>query len=171
MLYFLSAGLEKQHFEWISTRVVLDVPDTGCTFAWDQRPITLVLKVNLIYRNQRQISFSAILKKKDFVKLPPNFVKLHSHQIWCHETEDVHFFAWNKHSTELAEKETLCQKLSPLFWCSDQIICLRHVSHFVGIVKESQYHQFNHYLVIWYAVYTFWYSSSRSSFLPQVIYK
>ena len=41
-------------------------------------------------------------EKKDFVKLPPNFVKLHSHQICCHETEDVHFFACNKHSTELA---------------------------------------------------------------------
>ena len=46
------------------------------------------------------------------------------------------------------EKEPLCQKLSPLFWCSDQLICLSHASHFVGLVKESQYHQFNQYLVI-----------------------
>ena len=42
----------------------LDVPDTGCTFTWDQIRTTLVLKVNSINRNKRQISFSASLKKK-----------------------------------------------------------------------------------------------------------
>ena len=40
-----------------------------------------------------------------------NFVKLHFHQIWCHETEDVHFFAWNKHSTELAWKRATLSKI------------------------------------------------------------
>ena len=134
----------------------LDVPDTGCTFIWDQIRTAMVLKVNSINRKQRH-HFPLLSKRKILSNchlILSNFIPTKSdatRQRMCISLPETSIpLNW-------LEKEPLCQKLSQTFWFSDQIICLSHGSHLVGLVKASQYHQFNHYFAIWYAVHKFWY--------------